>query len=490
MTKKFCYWSVADGKHGKMMETCIESARSVLVEEDFHVWSDREIKGSITHLCGNYNKHKYLFKLRFLLNEVKKLDYDFFVWLDADNYFTRHPGHGTFDILLRDSKIFVQLENECTSLKVKRKDWWGMDIRYWPQTLRYMGVNSKKIWNTNAGLWIVKKEYIEEFYQKAMEFWSYCYHDLKVEFTEEAPLAYCGHMMQTDLEQSTLENTHQVWACDWNGNYKNRLPDGKEWDFEDYMTGEKRKVNPCIVHAMRSKEALLLGRSLVSHELGFWIGHNMLGDILGFCAAAHLMHIKTGEIIKVNFEEGKKDACNFFVGIKWVPRSEIPDAIDCGVTPSLEKWPLLNGVKRFYVYMDQTLTSSKSFDIHMNIKKDISNEKLIGLITHSNTQGDIDITTLNLMITEAKMQYPAHKIILIGHTDNKILPEGVEDRRFNGDITYLVNLMAKLDLLLTPQTGPCFIAAGLNIPMWVYKGKDLTCNYVLNYDTCKVVRWF
>jgi hypothetical protein len=242
------------------MKTCIKSARAAGVKEDFHVYSDREIFGAINHPCGNYNKKHYLFKFRFLLNEISKLNYDHFVWLDADTYFVRHPGEGTFDLLLRDSKIFVQLENECTSKLVKRKDWWGVGIKYYPLVMWHMGVESKKIWNTNAGMWCVRKEHIQEFYTKAMEFWSYCYHELCVDtVTEEIALAYVGHIMQTDLEQSTFDNTCQVWATDWNSNFKDRLPDGKEWEFEDYLTGEKKKVNPSIVHAMRSKSALIKG---------------------------------------------------------------------------------------------------------------------------------------------------------------------------------------------------------------------------------------
>lgn len=260
---KFCYWTVADGDHALMISTTIASARKVGVTEDFHVWTDTEIPGAITHPCGKFNKHLYLFKFRFLFNEVKKLDYDYFIFLDADNFFVRHPGVGTFDHLLRDSKMFCQLENDCTSPKVKRNDWWSMPIKFYPQTLKYMGVKSKKIWNTNAGFFIVKKDYIDEFYEKAMEFWSYCYYELGIQFTEEAPLAYVGHIMQTDLVQSTLHNTHQVWASDWTGQFQNRLPDGKDWQFEDYMTGDKMTVNPAIVHAMRSKEALKKGMDVI-----------------------------------------------------------------------------------------------------------------------------------------------------------------------------------------------------------------------------------
>jgi hypothetical protein len=335
MGSKFCYWSVADGDHGKMMATCIASARQVGVTEDFHIWSDQEIPGAISHPCGNFSKHKYLFKFLFLLNEVKKLDYDYFVWLDADNFFTRHPGIGVFDKLLIDNKIFVQLENECTDSNVKRPDWWGMPIKFWPQTLRYKGVVSKKIWNTNAGLWVVRKEYIDEFYNMAMDFWAYCYQELKIEFTEEAPLAYCGHMMQKNLERSTLYNTHSLWACDWNGIYRNKLPDGQSWSFEDFMTGERISVNPSIVHAMRSKGALIKGADLLKNEIGFWMGYTSTEDIIAFCEAAQMVSEVTKYKLKVNFDEASKRFASYFSGIEWVPKKAIPDAVDCGLFDNL-----------------------------------------------------------------------------------------------------------------------------------------------------------
>jgi hypothetical protein len=258
MTQKFCYWTVADGKHALMAKTMIKSARKVGVTEDFYIWTDLpQIEDAIVHSCGQFNKHKYLFKFQFLLNQVKKLDYEYFVFLDTDNYFVRHPGETTYDDLLDGSKIFCQMENDCTSPDVKRGDWWSMPIKFYPQTLRYLGAKSEKIYNTNAGFWIVKKKYIKEFYHKAMDFWLYCKDDLGIEFTEEAPLAFAGHVMQKDVERSNLDNTSHIWASDWTGVYKDKLPDGTPWQFEDYMTGQKKTVNPAIVHAMRSKDLMV-----------------------------------------------------------------------------------------------------------------------------------------------------------------------------------------------------------------------------------------
>ena len=48
-----------------------------------------------------------------------------------------------------------------------------------------------------------------------------------------------------------------IWASEWTGALKDRLPNGSDWEFVEYMTGKKINVNPSIVHAMRSKSALV-----------------------------------------------------------------------------------------------------------------------------------------------------------------------------------------------------------------------------------------
>lgn len=505
-TKRFCYWTVADGKHGKMMETTIASARAAGVKEDFHVWSDQQIEGAINHDCGKFDKTHYLFKFKFLREQVQKLDYDYFIFLDADNYFVRHPG----DILsiMGKAPVFVCMENDCGSDKVKRGDWWSCPIKEWPVVLKKYGVKTPKFYNTNAGFWIVKKSVIEQFYSLAMMFWEKCHkeHGYKG-FTEEPALAYVGHMLAGDeQENQTLDKTSHIWASDWAHYYSNVIPDGKPWTFEDYMTGEKKTVNPAIVHAMRSKDVMIAmteerraakGVAVsVDVSQGFWMGHQMLGDVFGFCAAAHLLYKKTGQIIKIHYpQEDRKGIVTYFTGVRWVKKEEIPNAINCGGDPSISQWPTMNGVKRFYRFMDPTLKPTLTFDVHMNVEKYKNpKEKLIGLVSHSVTQGDIPETAVLDMCKQALVSYPGHKIVLLGEKKNNFnFPKDVaiEDRRDSSpDFDSLVEQTRNLSVLLCPQTGPCFVAAGLKVPMWVYRSKQPHWDCVLNYETYKVERWF
>ena len=259
MKHTFCYWSVADGDHAKMMATAIASARRQGVQEDFHVWTTEGIPGAHCHACGDFDHSLYLFKLRFLLEEVSKLNYEYFVFLDADNYFVRHPGERMVEQLMRQNPWFVQLESDCSSKFVKRGDWWGCPLRWYCLLLRFHGVKSPRIYNCNAGFWILRRDAIREFYNKAMTFFTFAREEMHlVNFTEEPPLAYVGHFVDSP-ELNNFEATKWVWASDWTGQFAGRLPTGSYWDFEDYMTGQKTRVNPAIVHAMRSKDAMVRG---------------------------------------------------------------------------------------------------------------------------------------------------------------------------------------------------------------------------------------
>ena len=56
-----------------------------------------------------------------------------------------------------------------------------------------------------------------------------------------------------------------LWAVDRSGCYAGKLPDGRDWKFVDAFTGKGHDVNPAIVHAPRSKEALIAkARGLLS----------------------------------------------------------------------------------------------------------------------------------------------------------------------------------------------------------------------------------
>lgn len=101
--------------------------------------------------------------------------------------------------------------------------------------------------------------------------------NLGLDLPEEVAIAVMSHMFSLDYSQRLHYRYMDIWASEWTGALKDRLPDGAQWEFQEYMTGKKSLVNPAIVHAMRSKSALTeagrkvfentkLDRSFVSWE--------------------------------------------------------------------------------------------------------------------------------------------------------------------------------------------------------------------------------
>jgi hypothetical protein len=250
-----CFWNYADGNYPFMNAALIKSLRKFDINYDFYNLSPLEVKGAknIKINLNNKEKENYLFKFNLLKDVMLRMPHDYFIFLDADSYCVRHV-----DVtqVIQDSPVHSFLESNCNSNKCLRPDWWGCPLNKYISLMRQRGVISQNIYNVNAGFWGVHKKAILQFYNLAMEFWFYCANS-GFKFTEEAPLAYATHMMCGDAEKHVQRKWTNIWASDWTGNFKNILPENREWQFEDYMTTEKYTVNPAIVHAMRSKDALV-----------------------------------------------------------------------------------------------------------------------------------------------------------------------------------------------------------------------------------------
>jgi hypothetical protein len=237
-----------------MGKATIKSARAVGVPNDFHVWSDRPIVGGIVHPSGNFRNEGWLFKFTFLRDAVRKLNYDYFVWFDTDTYFVRNPG----DVLrhMHGSPIHIALECDVLAANNSRMDWWDCPNRMFAKLMWRMGVRSRRIYNVNGGFVIVHREAIETVFRLAMDFYRYGL-ECSYRFVDEQLWSYAMHMLCADTHVHTLRETDDLWASDWTGNFADRLPTDSPWELTDYFTNERRFVNPSIVHAMRSKTALV-----------------------------------------------------------------------------------------------------------------------------------------------------------------------------------------------------------------------------------------
>jgi hypothetical protein len=257
MNKKFCYWTISWGDYDYISQSMINSAREVGVNEDFYAFTEKPVKN-----CYNKSLNKNIkldslqfFKFEYLKHEIQKLDYDYFIFIDADHYFVRNPEINPLDII-KDSPWHSFLESPINSEKTKRPDWWQVPNVIMSSFMKKNGAMSKEIRNSNGGFWICKKEFIEQASTLAYEF-----HNKLKKYNfivpEEVSIAYLSHLMSPNIEDRFLENYTNYWASDWTDNFKDTIPENREWEYVSYMTLEKIKVKPAIVHAMRSKQALI-----------------------------------------------------------------------------------------------------------------------------------------------------------------------------------------------------------------------------------------
>jgi hypothetical protein len=268
MNKKICYWSISWGDYDYMVQSLVNSFKDVGMEEDFITFTEKPIKNCINYrLDSSINLDQLqFFKFEYLKNKMQNMDYDIFVFIDADHFFVRKPEIRIEDVLL-DSPWHSFLESPINTLKTRRADWWGIPNQNFTQFMRANGVMSEEIRNTNGGFWICKKEFIEQAHNLAYKFHNYLKSN---NFTvpEEVSIAYLSHLVSPRLEDRFLEKFTNYWASDWTENFKDEVPADKEWEYTSYMTYEKIKVCPAIVHAMRSKKALVeLGKNYIANNI-------------------------------------------------------------------------------------------------------------------------------------------------------------------------------------------------------------------------------
>jgi len=276
--RDLAFWSIGDGPYAAMLQTLVRSYREVGMEDDFHAFSDRDIDGAVTHRVRAFDKQHYLFKLRFLADEVARLPYRHFVFLDADNYFVRRPR--PLLPLLQKAPLHAFLESDCTEPRNTRSDWWGCPLPRFIELMRSRGVTARRVYNVNAGFWIVHRDAIETVCRLMLEFWEHA-RAAGFFFTEEAPLAYAVHMLCADPERHLMRRHFDVWSCDWTGTFQDRVPDGRPWMFRDYFTNDEHRVDPAIVHAMRSKSALTAAGWRLAADRGLGGDRKRVGERRG-----------------------------------------------------------------------------------------------------------------------------------------------------------------------------------------------------------------
>ena len=263
---KTLIWSVAWGDYSYMLQSLVKSIRDVGIDHDILVYSDKPIVGckrlemmkDIELDQTQYWKFEYL-------KHVARLDYDIFVFIDSDHYFVSKP-RIDFSEIIGSDLWHSFLESPINSQETTRSDWWNIKNEEMAKIWKFFGVNQKIIYNTNGGFWICRKN----FATKAIEV-VYNFREMQKRIgknlPEEVAIAVLSHMFSVDYKSRMHENYIDIWGSEWTGALKDKLPEGMPWKFIEYMTGKESVINPSIVHAMRSKNALIKNGKKILNEI-------------------------------------------------------------------------------------------------------------------------------------------------------------------------------------------------------------------------------
>jgi hypothetical protein len=249
---KYCYWSVSDGAYGAMMENCVRTAREAGVFREFHVLTDRALEGCECYDAFQSEKTNGLFKLHYLKVGMSRLNFDYFVWLDADTVFVRNP----IDLLgaMGKSPIHVPLELNVSAL---REDcvWNGVSTQRLGALMSEHGILNQ-IYLCSSAFWIVHHDAIDLVYDLALGFW----HKAKeagIVLDVAAALGFAMQILCADSEAHLLTVHPDIWASDDLGYFEACLPNGRAWPWRHPLAHNSVTVSPAIIHTPRARKLLV-----------------------------------------------------------------------------------------------------------------------------------------------------------------------------------------------------------------------------------------
>jgi hypothetical protein len=246
MAWKYCYWSVATGAYGALMENCVRTARAAGVFKEFHVLTDRSLEGCECYDAMECDEAHGLFKLHYLKVGMSRLTFDYFVWLDADTVFVRNP----VNILdaLGQSPLHVPLEINLSTLE-NDATWKGVSLFALRDLFHREGVMNQ-VYLSQSAFWIVHREAIETVYDLALRFWNKAKESgLLVDVS--AALGYAMQILCAEPEKHLLANAPELWVGDDAGYFAEHPPDGSSWPWRHPLAKEALPVRPAIIHLGR-----------------------------------------------------------------------------------------------------------------------------------------------------------------------------------------------------------------------------------------------
>jgi hypothetical protein len=117
-------------------------------------------------------------------------------------------------------------------------------------------VRHRSIHSLSGGMFIVHREFVEQLLALTKSFYAFCKQN-GCSLSDEPLLAYAMHLVCGDPSRHLLARHPDLWGTDWEGRFKERLPDGEPWPLRSPFAETELTVNPAIVHLIRRRAKVL-----------------------------------------------------------------------------------------------------------------------------------------------------------------------------------------------------------------------------------------
>lgn len=236
MNINYCYWSIGTKEHRYLLVDTIHSAREAGVYEPFHVFTDEliDLPQVDCYETNDFKTEDGIFKLIHLSEGLAKLNYDFFIWVDADHRFNSRPRN--LLRLLADDPLHVPLFARIVSDPKSAQAQYSLE-EMMPWVGHRQGVVHGMRQGTSA-FWIIHHDAIRvvvdlvaSFRENFRRFYSKCPLDLS--------LTYAMHMLTVEPERHRQSEAPDLWGEESGISPQNQSP--KNW------SACRRQDYPCVM---------------------------------------------------------------------------------------------------------------------------------------------------------------------------------------------------------------------------------------------------
>lgn len=254
---RIAFWSIGLGDHAYMLQACVQSYRAVGMPYDFYAIANLPIRGAATiHHPPEFEHDQYFFKFRFLRDYIAPLDYDCFVFVDADCLFARRT-EGLEELLEAAPVAAALLEGDCSRPEIADNRWFDFPLGRYVALARQLGVRHPTVHNVNGGFFACRRSGIRTLFDDCTRFREEARRIGWSDITEEPPLVYSVMLRTPDLTPLLSANHPRFWSVVLERPPDGHIPLDEDYVWNQFITGDRLVTRAAIVHLIRYKEELV-----------------------------------------------------------------------------------------------------------------------------------------------------------------------------------------------------------------------------------------